>query len=116
MYLTAQNDELRRVVETEQLITSSLTLLELSDVSLRKGRSAEEIRTLLSFVSTVSEIVCVNEEISLLAARHKKSIRKKNPSFGIVDATHLATSQAKDALLLTGDNDFRGISGVKVLN
>jgi predicted nucleic acid-binding protein len=42
-------------------------------------------------------------------------VRKNRAKFGMIDAIILATANEHKQILLTFDNDFRGLPGVKVL-
>ena len=59
-------------------------------------------------MSTLSSIIVINKEISILAGHIHFEAKKKNKDFGMLDAFVAATARKIGAKILTGDTDFRG--------
>ncbi len=56
-----------------------------------------------------SQIVCVDEELSLQAGLLHSEMRKTSKDFGLADAYVLATARRLKAKILTGDAHFKSL-------
>ena len=107
-YFFGESLEVRNFVESEVLlITSSLSLFELKKKFLLLKKDPLPF---LDFVKSRSQIITPDIIIAEQAA--DLTVQRK---IGAMDALIYATSAAHHAELVTGDNDFRGLSGVFVL-
>lgn len=114
-YTKGEPAEVRALVEEHELVTSALALMEVADRYVHYGKSISETTGVLKFIAARAEIIAVSAEISVEAAQLKSNERKRKPKFGIVDAMHLATARSENALLLTKDTDFAGMTDVQLV-
>ncbi len=108
-YYFGQNLLVKELVDGGALIiTSSLSLFEIKKrlITLKK-----DFQLLLNFIKERSELVTPTAEIAESAADF--ALQKK---LGAMDALIYATSQAHNAELITGDNDFRNLEKVIVIS
>ena len=109
---TKRVEHSREVLTTGLAFTSIIAIAKLADKAARDDRPFEEH---LHFIQTHSTILPISIEIALLAGKLKKKHRRSNNSFGLADAIHLATAGIHGAELITLDQDFKGIAGVRVI-
>jgi predicted nucleic acid-binding protein len=100
-------------IEQEEVFSlSSFSLFEIKRKLLKiKELSKKEIEEKLSFIKNKSLILDINEKIAEKAAE----IAQEH-NLGAADTIIYATALLNSSILLTLDNDFRGLSGVKVLS
>jgi len=67
-------------------------------------------KTSLAFIKEKARLVEINEGVALKASENKVNLK-----LHAIDALTLATAQANNAILVTGDKDFKGIAGVEML-
>lgn len=100
------------IVENNEAITSILTIAELADIHARKGKPFMQT---YEYVKTSSKIVNTPLLACLNAGKLKTEQRKKQSSFGLLDALIYLTAQEQDLVLVTKDRDFTGLKGVVIL-
>ncbi|MEK6908962.1 MAG: PIN domain-containing protein [Nanoarchaeota archaeon] len=106
------NSNYKEIIESEEIyLLSSLSILEIKKKLLKLNYKKEDILNSLNFIKERSNIMTVNQEIAEMAA--DICIGK---SLGAVDAVIYATSIANNSLLITLDNDFRGLENVQILD
>jgi len=111
-YFSKGSDEVNELISNEEIYTSVISIAEIADIFLRNHRESKEV---LRFIKEKSEIVNVDFDISIMAAKIKNTVIEKNKKFGLADAIHLACSKKVDAVFITKDNDFRGLDRVRML-
>ncbi len=86
----------------QEIITSAINISEVQGFLLRTkpGKEAQEF---IQFMVEVSFVIPVNMPIALKAAKLKYDLK-----FGLADAIVLATAREHDAIVVTGDDDFKG--------
>lgn len=107
-YYFAESAAVKEVVESNALIvTSALSIFEIKKklLSLRK-----DVQELLQFISARSELIPLTVPLAEQAA----NIAVEN-RLGAMDALIYTTAQSRQAELVTGDNDFRGLPNVRLL-
>lgn len=108
-YYFGTSEEIKPIIEKEGLlITSALSLFE---VKKRLLVLKQDPKVLLDFIKERSGIIIPDMEITEKAA--EISVEKK---LGAMDALIYATAQLKNAELITGDNDFRGLEKVRIIS
>lgn len=115
-YANGESEEIRKIVEESDMVTSSLSILEVSDKFIRTGKTEKQVREMMAFMMRKAKVIPLSVDISYLAARIKGAQRKKKPKFGIADGAHLATSRQEGTIFLTKDDDFRKMKDVKILS
>ena len=107
-YYLGSSLEIKEIIDKESLlITSSLCLFEIKKKLLTIKSDAEKF---LSFIKERSIIIVPDIDIVEKAA--DIAVAKK---LGAMDAIIYTTACAKDAELITGDNDFRALEHVKII-
>ena len=110
-YVYAENLEIRNVVESEDfLFTSVLSLFEIKLKLLKDKKDVSLVQKSLEFIRKRSLVLPVNEEISEDAAEF--SLKHK---LSAMDALIYTSSLKQQAILVTLDNDFRGLKNVEIL-
>ena len=92
--------------EGNEVYTCAITLAEVISKTAREGRDTKVAYALLS---GNSQIVGVNEELSVDAGLLHFEMRKTLKDFGIADAYVLATARKFKSKILTGDPHFKGV-------
>ncbi|RLF42935.1 MAG: hypothetical protein DRN29_10775 [Thermoplasmata archaeon] len=107
-YFFGQSKEIRKIVESEELLyTSVISLFEIKRKFLREGIDGEE---LLNFIKERSIIVELNEKIAEEAA--EISFKKR---LHAIDSLIYTSAKDINAILVTGDKDFEGIDNVIII-
>lgn len=107
-YYFAESPAVKEIVEGKELIiTSSLSLFEIKKklISIQK-----DFQELLKFIKARGEVIAPAIEIAEKAADLAIANR-----LGAMDALIYTTSMLRQAELVTGDNDFRGLPNVRIL-
>lgn len=102
------------VLATREVATSVLSLAELSDIYHRSGH-AELWEEDFTFMLAASDVLPVTPDAAARAGATKVRRRHSVPRFGLVDAIILETARAHRTVLLTTDEDFKGMRGVELL-
>ena len=89
-----------------EVITSSIVLLELSYKADKEGWNFKQI---LSFINTNSEIIGINEKFVLGFGRLYNKVKKKIRSISMADIIIMHTTKLNEAKVLTGDKHFKGL-------
>jgi len=110
-------ETVRGHLKTEQVITPSIVLPEVARKYLGQQMKESEVLRRLIFISANSKIAEINASLSLSAAsaylellEKARAEKLKKPS--LADGIVLATGRTFKATILTGDEHFRGLSGV----
>ncbi len=107
-YHFATSSEIKEIIDKEGLIiTSSLCLFEIKKKLLLLKQDWQQF---LKFVKERSGVIIPEIEIAENAAQ--LAVDKK---LGAMDALIYATAHIKNAELITGDNDFRGLENVRII-
>jgi len=96
----------KEVLEDERCktYTCALTIAEVVSKVAREGRDPE---TAYDILTSNSEIIDVDHQLSLEAGLLHAEIRKRIKDFGLADAYVLASARRIDAKILTGDPHFK---------
>jgi len=92
--------------ENDQTYTCAVTVAEVVSKVARTGKNAQIAFDVL--VSN-SQIVSIDEELSLQAGLLHSEMRRTIKDFGLADAYVLATARKLDAKILTGDPHFKAV-------
>jgi len=101
-----------RFIEEYDLVISIIAIAELAD---KVTREDENFDPFLEFIQSRALILSLSTSICIRAATIKKLQRQKHTKFGLADALHYACAQEEGAILVTFDQDFRGLENVKCL-
>ncbi len=100
------------LTEEDVAIVSSLSIAEFTDIAARRGMS---IASQLSFIEQKFHILPLSTASCMQVGKIKNEQRKKQSSFGLIDALIYLTAQEHNLILLTKDNDFKGLKGVEIV-
>ena len=108
LYYFGENETIQKIVDQESILTtSSLTLFEVKKKILSLHKNPE---LFLSLIKKRSSIIVpgiiIAETAAVLAHTHR---------LPTIDALIYATSLSTRSELITADNDFRGLAGVRML-
>ncbi|MGQ0535714.1 MAG: PIN domain-containing protein [Methanobacteriota archaeon] len=110
---TEKGARFRRLVESEEHATSVVTLAEIADHYARHGLPSHER---LTYIGAVSAVLPVTLDVCDEAGRTKWKQRARGVPMGLLDAMIYETARGHDLVLLTGDEDFRGLAGVEFVS
>ncbi|MBI5224852.1 PIN domain-containing protein [Candidatus Micrarchaeota archaeon] len=109
---TEKGAKVREIIKNEKNLVSSLTLAEISFWSLKSGFDPEQY---LQVVKENSTVIDVDQKTAEIAGKSLISLRKKSPGIGMIDAIIYSQSLLSHLDLLTGDSDFKNLSGVEFI-
>ena len=99
---------------SDEIYTPDLVLVEIARKYAREGIEDTIIQSRLHQIEDASNIVCLDPEMALLAAKcyvemqaNAKKLKLTLP--GLFDAIILATGRSLNAKILTGDQHFKGL-------
>ena len=107
-----KGENVKSILEEDNILTPSLVLVELSVKSAKEGWDFEKH---LEFIKSKSLIVGINGEIIKQAGGFYVAMRKKNPSFGLIDALIFLVAKEHQAKIITGDPHFKNLENVEFL-
>jgi len=105
-------DFLETGLKDNEIITTVVTLLELSYKANKEGWN---IKDYLNFIKLKSSVVGIRESSILEFGKLYNEARKKEKSFGFADAVILLTSNLEKAQILTKDPHFKGFDNAIML-
>jgi predicted nucleic acid-binding protein len=109
---SARGEEVNQYLEDNEIITSVITLLELS---YKADKEKWDIKDYLNFIKIKSQIIGIKESSIIEFGRLYNETRKKESSFGFADTIVLLTANTEKAQIVTKDNHFRNIENAIVL-
>lgn len=92
--------------ESSEVYLCAITLAEVISKVAREGRDVEAAYNILL---NNSQIININEELSLQAGLLHCEMRRNLKDFGLADAYVLATARKLKAKVLTGDLHFKNV-------
>ena len=104
---------LNRIIEENNAVyTCAITFAEVISKVAREKRDVEAAK---SVVSSNSQIVNIDKELSCQAGLLHCEMRKSVKDFGLADAYVLATARMLNAKVLTGDKHFKNVKEAIIL-
>ena len=97
----------KEYIEGGESATASITLAELKEKYVREGASFFDDDLLFIMTSTV--LVNLTKDIAVKAGEINAAMKRKVKGWGMADSIILATAQASNASVVTGDKHFEGI-------
>jgi predicted nucleic acid-binding protein len=113
---TARGRRVRKLVEevTAECLVSAINIAEIYSKSIKTdGIARAEERRL--FITSRCAIVEVDERMAVEAAKIDVEMKEKVKGWGLADSIVLATARNSSALILTGDEHFKGLANVEML-
>jgi predicted nucleic acid-binding protein len=92
--------------KADEICTCAMTIAEVVSKVARKGK---DVQVAYDVVLSNSQIVNVDEELSLQAGLLHFEMRKTLKDFGLADAYVLATARKQKSKVLTGDAHFKNV-------
>lgn len=92
--------------ENTSIYTSAVTLAEIISKVAREGKDVE---TAYKILTTNSDIIDVDDQLSKQAGIIHAEMRKTTKDFGLADAYVLATAKKLKTKILSGDPHFQNI-------
>ena len=116
---TSKGSMVHEILGTEAT-TPSIVLAEVARKYRREGTQTPQIRKRLLFMEANSQIIDMNVDIAVEAAKifeelGHKAKREGLRSVGLADAIVLAIARALKTRLITADRHFKGISDVNYI-
>jgi len=104
---TDEGRKVRQILENnDETFTCAVTLAEVVSKIARMGKDS---KTAYDVLLSNSQIVSVDEELSLQAGLLHCEMRKTEKDFGLADAYILAAARKLKAKILTGDPHFKSL-------
>lgn len=102
-----RGSKVKEILESEQngIFTSIITIAEVTSITKRENKDAEEK---YNDIINLSKIYGITAEFAKEAGILHAEIRKKIKDFGLADAVVLLTARKLGAKLVTGDPHFKG--------
>lgn len=97
---------------SNELFTPSTTIAEVVSKFLKIDK---DVKIAVTAMDTLSSIIIVNQDISILASHIHFETKKKNKNFGMLDAFVAAAAKSINAKILTGDNDFKNFKEAVII-
>jgi len=92
--------------DNNEIYTCAITIGEVVSKVARMGKDA---KTAYDILLSNSQIITVDDDLSLQAGLIHCEMRKNQKDFGLADAYILAAARKLKSKILTGDPHFRGI-------
>jgi predicted nucleic acid-binding protein len=101
-------EKVKSVLEAEnsEIYTCAITVAEVVSKTAREGQNFEVAYDVLT---SNSQVVCVDEEISKEAGVLHSEMRRTRMDFGLADAYVLAIARRSHLKIITGDPHFKGV-------
>jgi len=100
-------------IESEGSATPTIVVSEISRKLLREiglGNETREGRLKrLEFIRATTQIVDLDFEIAAKAGEIDLEMKKKRRGWGLADSIILCTARVTKGIIITGDEDFRGL-------
>jgi len=103
---SSHGEKVREIAENKEneMFTCVLSIAEIMSMTKRENRDSDSA---YNFITSLSKIYDVNNELSKNAGFLHAEIRKTIKDFGLVDAFILAISKELKAKILTGNKHFK---------
>jgi len=110
-YFLAQNIEIRSIIDSQNVIlTSVISLFEIKRKLMKDRLNLSKVSVILSYIKEKSLIIKLEQNICEKAA--EISIKENLHS---IDSLIHTSSLINDCVLVTADNDFRNLKNVMIL-
>jgi len=96
----------------ENTATSIIALAEFSDKCARENR---DLKPFIEFIQANSAILPLTQDIALESGKLKFELRKISKNISLADTIHFQTSKYAGATFVTGDKDFKDVTGILFL-
>lgn len=97
----------QRFIEERKAATTTITIAELKEKYAREGWPY--FKDDLAFITTTTTIINLTKDIAVKAGETNAFMKAKVKGWGMADSITLATAQASNAKVVTGDKHFKGL-------
>ena len=104
----------KKLIESEKINTSIISIAELSDKYYREGLT-DEWEGRYKFIVSKSNIILCTMEIAKNAGPRKWELRKTIENIGLADAIIIETAFQKELIIVSGDPHFKNLDNVLFL-
>jgi predicted nucleic acid-binding protein len=109
---TALGEKIKSIVEKEKIATCVLSIAELSDKFARENESFDKLS---AFIRNKSAIISLTYAVCLESGKLKAAQRPVKKEFSLADAIIYLTAIDNGCILITKDNDFKGMEKIILL-
>ena len=104
----------KKLIESEKINTSIISIAELSDKYYREGLT-DEWEGRYKFIVSKSNIILCTMEIAKNAGPRKWELRKTIEKIGLADAIIFETAFQKELIVVSGDPHFKSLDNIMFL-
>ena len=109
-----EGEIVKKLIESEKIHTSIISIAELSDKYYREGLT-DEWEGRYKFIISKSNIIQLTMEIAKNAGPRKWKLRETIEKIGLADAIIIETVFQKGLILVSGDPHFKSLDNVLFL-
>jgi len=102
----------KEIIESSEIVTSIITVAELSDKFSRENKN---FNTVLTFLIAHSKIEGISVSDATAAGILKNKVRKNKKNFSLADALIYTLTKSKNTILITADKEFEELENVKIM-
>jgi predicted nucleic acid-binding protein len=105
----------KRLLDSENVSTSIISLAELSDKYFRE-KLFDEWQERYDFIINKSTVLPISLENAKKVGQKKWELRNKGESLGLADSLIIQTAEENNLIIVTGDPHFKTIGNVRFLS
>ncbi len=109
---SSKGARVKAILEKEDCYTSIVTLAEITNWALKNNK---DTLYLINTVKELSNVIALDEDITVLAGRLNFERKKIIKKWGMLDSFVLASGTIYGFNILTKDSDFRDLQEVEIL-
>ena len=102
----------KEALDKDDCYTSIVSLAEVTNWTLKEDRDAF---SLVNTVKQLSNVIALDEDITVLAGKLNFERKKVNKKWGMLDSFILASGNIYGLKILTKDNDFKDVADTELL-
>ena len=108
-----EGERAKSFIEGGGAVTPTIVIAEFTDKYVREKMNPKER---LKFIRTRSAILALDDDIAEMAGTISAERRAKVKGWGLVDSVVLATARARGVRVVTGDEHFKGLDEVIMID
>ncbi len=109
---SAKGKRVKEVLDKDDCYTSIVSLAEVTNWALKENR---EVHYLISTIKQLSNVMELDEDITVLAGKLNFERKKIIKKWGMLDSFILASGSIYGLEIITKDGDFRDLQEVEIL-
>jgi predicted nucleic acid-binding protein len=107
-----RGERVRAILENEEICTSSISLAEISKWVYENGA---DFGPFLAEIKNHSVLIPLEEDILIGSGWKYVELRKTRKTIGLIDVIIYTTARNHELIVVTGDEDFKGLPGVELV-